>query len=101
MTKDFYELTTEDLILDEPAQTRKFVPSAISRPIKERSRTQSQAKPPEGNTGMAAKAASFYEEALEAQRAGDAAAAVRHLKMAITFNPNEPRYQELLSKLGR
>lgn len=103
MNEDALELTTDDLLIEEPEPPRpRFVPSVLSRPIKEKSRAHPQSAQEEqgSSTGLAAKARAFYEEALEAERAGDRAAAIRHVKLAITFDPRQQRYQEMLKKLG-
>ncbi len=81
------------------ADRPRFVPSALSRPIKERTRSQRELKLDEGPTSLVSKAAAFFEEALEAEREGDVAAAIRHVKLAMTFNPADPRYAGFLSKL--
>ena len=104
MSEEVLELVTADLILEEEVvepQRPKIVPKVLSRPIRERSRARPQEKVEDAPKGLASKAATFIEQALEAQRAGDLKAAIRHVKIAITFDPQEPRYGELLSRLER
>jgi hypothetical protein len=103
VSEEVLELVTADLILEEEVEPPrpKIVPKVLSRPIRERSRARPQEKVEDAPRGLASKAASFLEQALEAQKAGDLKAAIRHVKIAITFDPQEPRYRELLSKLER
>ena len=125
MKEDIYELTTEDLVLEEPKPGAKlptpqqrsaisvtgaaaapqaepakprFVPTARAAPIKEKSKQRIEEK--KEPTSMATKAASFFEQAQEAEQAGDKAGAIRHIKMAITFDPSELKYQDMLRRLG-
>lgn len=83
-----------------PSDRPRFVPSAVSRPIRERSR-KSAGPDVKSSTDNASKARGLFDEALQAEEAGDRPAALRHVKLALAFDPNEPRYQALLEKLKR
>jgi hypothetical protein len=90
------QLDTSDLIIEEQ-------PAPRPRAIKERTRVRpaEERVVEEGPKNLSGKAVTFYEQALEAQRAGDMKAAVRHVKLAITFDPSDPRFHALLSRLAR
>lgn len=83
-----------------PPNRPRFVPSALSRPIREKSRSSGGAEV-KSRSGNESKAQHLFEEAIEAEQAGDPASALRHVKLALVFNPSEPRYRALLDKLQR
>jgi hypothetical protein len=104
LSEKAYEITTADLVLENEEEIERprvrTVPnaSALTRRIRERSRPRAEDKTE--FVSQSSKAESFYDLALEAERSENRAAALRHVKLAIAFAPNEMKYHLLLRKLS-
>lgn len=63
-------------------------------------RTEEEAKEQaEERTGSTASGRRFFQEAVQAERAGDLVAAVKSIKMALTFEPSNEHLQQKLADL--
>lgn len=79
-------------------------PGRLSRPVRERNRAATQdmpsAGPSAGTRSPSQQAEVLYREAIKAASVGDVAAARRHLRLALSYDPQNPQYRRAWTRLG-
>ena len=78
----------------------RYQPRVAPRPIKERGRHRATPSVLQGGGGLQQKADWLYQEALKEIAVGNLNSARRHLKLAVSFAPQDQRIQGALHNLG-
>ncbi|MEM6368918.1 MAG: hypothetical protein AAGD10_13620 [Myxococcota bacterium] len=79
----------------------RFQPRVAPRPIKERGRHRAGGQTATSGGSLQQKADWLYQEALKEIAVGNLDGARRHLKLAVSFAPQDARIQSALQNLGR
>jgi len=78
----------------------RYQPRVAPRPIKERGRYRAAPQAAQGGGSLQQKADLLFQEALKEIAVGNLEGARRHLKLAVSFSPQDPRIQGALHNLG-